>query len=86
MRRLLALFAAFVVACGPAGSTRADPTATPTAPVTGVPPTASAVASPSSTPRAALLTKVFKDVRTGEEFTLGQFSGRVTLVQHMAVW
>lgn len=82
MRRLLAVVAAAFVACAPAGSARSTPT--PTAAITTPPSTATA--SPAPAPREALLTKVFKDVRSGEEFTLGQFSGRVTLVQHMAVW
>lgn len=35
---------------------------------------------------AAILAAPLKDVRTGESFTLGGFSGKVVLVEGMAVW
>lgn len=53
-------------------------TLTPTSPATPAP----TATSMSSSQFAMTLT----DVRTGETFTLAQFEGKVTIVQHMAVW
>lgn len=84
-----ALLAAFLVAtaaaCG--GVAQRPPTATPTgstsptlAARTSPPP------SPAGSPVATYLSAPLADVRTGETFRLGDFRGRVTLVQAMAVW
>ena len=54
-------------------------TVTPTSPAT--PSTTAATAAPSG-----LLAMTFTDVRSGETFSLAQFEGKVTIVQHMAVW
>lgn len=53
-------------------------TVTPTSPATPAP-TATALSS-------GQLAMTLTDVRTGETFTLAQFAGKVTIVQHMAVW
>lgn len=62
------------------GSTStAGATATPTAPPT---------ASPTATAGAptGLVAVALTDVRSGESFSLAHFDGKVTIVQHMAVW
>ena len=52
-----------------------------------VTPTSPATPSPTATaPPSGLLAMTFTDVRSGETFNLAQFEGKVTIVQHMAVW
>jgi hypothetical protein len=85
IRGLLA-FALVVASCGGAAAPTARPasaetSAAPTAAETIAPP-----ASPTSTDRAAFLSIRLSDVRTGQAFTLGDFPGKVTLAQSMAVW
>jgi hypothetical protein len=46
-------------------------------------PTGVAAATPASSP---ILRFALTDVRTGERFTLGGFSGKTVIVQGMAVW
>ena len=60
-------------------TSRASETVTPTSPAT---------ASPTATTAApsGLLAMALTDVRSGESFSLAQFEGKVTIVQHMAVW
>lgn len=100
MRRiaLACVIAVTIAACG--GATTAPRPATEPLTVTTPPGTTSvsdatpsAVASdrattatPAGTPRPLYLTASLTDVRTGERFTLGGFSGKVTLVLAMAVW
>jgi hypothetical protein len=62
-------------------------TPTPGASAT-VTPTSPATASPAATTAAlsGLLAMTLTDVRAGESFSLAQFEGKVTIVQHMAVW
>ena len=57
----------------------ASGTATPTPPATALP--TATTAAPSG-----LLAMSLTDVRSGESFSLAQFEGKVTIVQHMAVW
>ena len=57
----------------------ASATVTPTAPRTALP-TATSVAP------SGLLAITLTDVVSGESFSLAQFDGKVTIVQHMAVW
>jgi hypothetical protein len=57
----------------------ASATLTPTAPATALPTATSAAPS-------GLLAMTLTDVRSGENFSLAQFEGKVTIVQHMAVW
>jgi hypothetical protein len=83
---------ATAAACGiPAGS--ADPRSRSDSPdgpsPSGTPPAASSTAPVGASPGAPLakhLTFELTDVRSGEKFTLGGFSGKVVLVQAMAVW
>jgi predicted small lipoprotein YifL len=51
-------------------------------------PTSPAPASPTATTAApsGLLAMTLTDVRSGESFSLAEFEGKVTIVQHMAVW
>lgn len=82
------LFVALLVAAGCGGTLSTStpaPTETPTAGETSLTtaPTAGATAVPQPT---GMLAYALADVRTGETFTLGQFAGKVTLVQLMAVW
>jgi len=93
MRRVriaLLLAIIWIVATGCGNGT---PVAVP--PTTGSTPTpgASATVTPASaSPTAAtgapagLLAMSLTDVRSGESFSLAQFDGKVTIVQHMAVW
>lgn len=56
---------------------------------TGTTPAASSTARVATSPSVSLakhLTFELTDVRSGEKFTLGGFSGKVVLVQAMAVW
>jgi hypothetical protein len=93
----LASVLAITLACGgtaaPRGTSTAPPEVTGTATSTAGPGatggpdvTAAATASAAGTPRPAFLTTTLADVRTGERFTLGGFSGKVTIVLAMAVW
>ncbi len=66
----------------------ATPTATPAATVAtqAVPsatPTGVVAATAASSP---ILRFALTDVRTGESFTLGGFTGKTVIVQGMAVW
>ena len=51
-------------------------------------PSAPATVSPTATTGAptGLLAMTLTDIRSGESFSLAQFDGKVTIVQHMAVW
>lgn len=40
----------------------------------------------ATAPSLGQLAMTLTDVRTGETFSLAQFVGKVTIVQHMAVW
>lgn len=82
---LLAALALVVAACGGAG---APTTAAPTAPVSATMPGGSPPpGAPQPSPAAGYLTTQLTDVRTGEQFTLGQLAvGKQVLVQGMAVW
>jgi uncharacterized lipoprotein YajG len=52
---------------------------------TSTPPSTAAPTSGAATP-AAFLAMQLTDVRTGERFTLGGSSGKVVIVEGMAVW
>jgi cytochrome oxidase Cu insertion factor (SCO1/SenC/PrrC family) len=89
---LAVMIAVIVTAgCGSGGQVAASPTnvSTParTASAT-VTPTSPANPSPTATTAApsGLLAMSLTDVRSGESFSLAQFEGKVTIVQHMAVW
>jgi len=77
--------------CGGGRPVAASPTnvstPTPTAGATETP-TPVATAAPTATTAApsGLLAMTLTDVRSGESFNLAQFEGKVTIVQHMAVW
>jgi hypothetical protein len=91
MRTARSLSLAFVMCVACAGP-RAVPAETPTA---STPPAAgsSAVASATATSVVAatpatspILRFALTDVRSGERFTLGGFTGKTVIVQGMAVW
>lgn len=78
------------VGCGagtPVGSAPTDgSTPTPGARET-VTPASPATSSPTATATpSGLVAMTLNDVRSGETFSLAQFEGKVTIVQHMAVW
>jgi len=54
---------------------------------TSTPPSTAAPDSGAATPKSQLfLAMQLTDVRTGERFTLGGSSGKVVIVEGMAVW
>ncbi len=77
--------------CGTGGPFAVPPTnvSTPT-PAASATVTLTSPATPSTTATTAapsgLLALALTDVRSGESFSLAQFEGKVTIVQHMAVW
>jgi hypothetical protein len=87
--RSLSLALVLCVACADA---RAVPPTTPTDSPSAVAatsaagsatPTSVVAATPASSP---ILRFVLTDVRSGERFTLGGFTGKTVIVQGMAVW
>lgn len=91
---VITLVALVIASCGPSqggapavatsSPITASPTAAPTATTT---PVAAATSAPSpAAAKPAFLLARLTDVRTGESFTLGQFEGKVLIVQGMAVW
>ncbi|HET8568933.1 MAG TPA: hypothetical protein VFM93_08110 [Candidatus Limnocylindria bacterium] len=97
MRRLAGLVACVAsvyvaAACAPVAGGPSAGSADPRSPDVGrpaaspadSPPAASGTARVASRP--AYLSVPLTDVRTGETFTLGQFTGKVAIVQAMAVW
>jgi hypothetical protein len=84
---VLALIVA--VGCG-GGPAAVAPTnrVTPTAAVrdTATPTSSAATAPTAAASPSGLLAVALTDVLSGEAFTLGQFQGKVTIAQHMAVW
>jgi hypothetical protein len=92
IRNALRLVIIFIVSAGCGGNPVAAPptigsTPTPGASATATP-TSPATALPTATTTApsGLLAMALTDVRSGESFSLAQFEGKVTIVQHMAVW
>ena len=87
--RSLSLALVVCIACaGPRAVPPATPTASPppvvaTSAVASAVPTSVAAATPASSP---ILRFALTDVRTGEQFTLGSFTGKTVIVQGMAVW
>lgn len=83
--RVLAVLVALGVAAS-CGAPASPPAAGPVAPST-VRPTAPGGAATAAPAAPAYLSTTLTDVRTGEQFTLGQLaSGKQVLVQGMAVW
>ncbi|HUG55946.1 MAG TPA: hypothetical protein VMJ92_02615 [Candidatus Limnocylindrales bacterium] len=91
--RILALAAALVLVAGcaapppdPVGATGPARTSDPaTASPTGTaPPTGSSAEPGQALP--AFMGVPLTDVRSGDTFTLGDFAGKVVIVQAMAVW
>lgn len=72
--------AATPVVSAPGTGTSATPGSTP-----AVSP-GSVTASPSTGQLAPFLTMTLTDARSGEKFTLGDYKGKVTIVEGMAVW
>lgn len=66
-------------AIGSTPSPVASATVTPTAPATALPTATTSVPT-------GLLAMTLTAVHSGESFSLAQFDGKVTIVQHMAVW
>jgi hypothetical protein len=89
--RIALLLLIVTAACGTGRPVAVPPTIgstpTPGAIATGTP-TSSANASPTAATVApsGLLAMTLTDVRSGESFSLAQFEGKVTIIQHMAVW
>jgi hypothetical protein len=89
--RIALLLMIVTAACGTPSPVAVPPTIgstpTPSAIATGTP-ASSANASPTATIGAptGLLAMTLTDIRSGESFSLAQFDGKVTIVQHMAVW
>jgi hypothetical protein len=88
---LLVIMLIVTASCGSGTPVAAPPTigSTPTPGASAtVAPTAPATALPTATATApsGLLAMALTDVRSGESFSLAQFEGKVTIVQHMAVW
>lgn len=91
---VITLGAILVRSCAP--SQGGGPPAATSSPIAGSPtaapkPTTTPVAAATSAPSPAAAKPAFllarlTDVRTGEGFTLGQFEGKVVIVQGMAVW
>jgi hypothetical protein len=88
---LLVIMSIVTAGCGNGTPVTVPPTigstSTPVASLTATP-TAAATALPTATTAApsGLLAMSLTDVRSGESFSLAQFEGKVTIVQHMAVW
>lgn len=90
MRALaLVVVGVLIASCGGAatpsvatGTAAARPSPVPTAGATAVPATPAA----TQAARPAFLSIRLNDVRTGEQFTLGGFQGKVVLGIAMAVW
>ena len=86
---LLAVAALLVGACGTAAPATAAPQAVTSgvaAPPASAPAAPGTPAAPAAAPLAAFLAMPLTDVRSGERFTLGDFKGKVTIVEGMAVW
>ena len=89
---LLAVAALLVGACGTAAPATAAPqavtsgVAAPPASAPAAPAAPGTPAAPAAAPLAAFLAMPLTDVRSGERFTLGDFKGKVTIVEGMAVW
>lgn len=86
---LLGSVALIIGACGAATPVAATPQAPATSAVAASAPAASpgsVAASPLAPQLAAFLTMTLTDARTGEKFTLGDYKGKVTIVEGMAVW
>jgi hypothetical protein len=76
--------------CSPTPATRPAPTTAAT-PSSGATTSATATNAPPATGTPAAATQAFlgitlTDVRTGERFTLGGSTGKVVIVEGMAVW
>jgi hypothetical protein len=89
--RIALLLMIVTAACSTGRPVAVPPTngSTPTpGAIATVTPTSPANASPAATTAApsGLLAMTFTDVGAGESFSLAQFEGKVTIVQHMAVW
>jgi hypothetical protein len=88
----LPLGIALIVAAGcgagrPVGVAPTDgSTPTPGTRETVIPTTSPTPAPTATTLPSGLLAMTLTDVRSGETFSLAQFEGKVTIVQHMAVW
>lgn len=83
-----ALLAAVLVlgSCGGSAQPTAASRATASAPETPAAERTLPPASHTTVASAPFLTLPLTDVRTGETFRLGDFRGKVTFVQAMAVW
>jgi hypothetical protein len=79
-------FALSVGCAGPSGPAATGATASPTAAasvIASATPTGAATRGATTSP---VLRFELTDVRTGERFTLGGFTGKTVIVQGMAVW
>ena len=79
----LAVIALLMAACGSATPAAPAPAGAVTAPGTPAP---SGATSGAPAQAAAFMTIALTDARTGERFTLSDFTGKVTIVEGMAVW
>jgi hypothetical protein len=90
--RIALLLMIVTAACGTGRPVAAPPTngstPTPSAIATATPTSPANASSTAATTAApsGLLAMMLTDVRSGESFSLAQFEGKVTIVQHMAVW
>jgi hypothetical protein len=89
VRAALGLILGFVVACG--GSTALPAASAPPSPsvvaATSAGPSVTSTSAPTSTSATSpVLRTTLIDVRTGERFTLGGFTGKTVIVEGMAVW
>ena len=86
---LLVIASIAAAGCGNGTPVSAPPTIgttpSPGASATGTP-TATALPAATTGAPTGLLAITLADVRSGEAFSLAQFEGKVTIVQHMAVW
>jgi hypothetical protein len=82
------LLSAFVAASCGAGSPEVTSARTTAPTTTAAPPATLAPTAAAATPdaRPSYLVTALSDVRTSERFSLGQFGGKVVIVQAMAVW
>lgn len=87
----LPLVIAFIVAAGcgaarPVGVAPTDGSATTPGAGKTVTTTSLPTLAPTTAKHSGLLAMTLTDVRSGQTFSLAQFEGKVTIVQHMAVW
>lgn len=84
MRAVAALLVILVAGSCAGGPGAGSASTRPAAPGAGV--ASATVAAASSPALATLLTTRLTDVRSGQTFTLAEFSGKVVIVEGMAVW